>query len=83
MPPESPHDRKITTMTNSTDQTISPPLRRIREEGSTAAVTHYIGTRWPGIGGPELAPLQERAFLDPEFADAYQPGRLCLCCRFR
>lgn len=76
MPPESPHDRKITTMTNSTDQTISPPLRRIREEGSTAAVTHYIGTRWPGIGGPELAPLQERAFLDPEFADAYQPGQV-------
>ncbi len=76
MPPETPHERKIITMTNSTGQTITPPLRRIREEGSTAAVTHFVDTRWPRIGGEELAPLQERAFLDPEFAEAYQPGHV-------
>lgn len=76
MPPETPHERKIITMTNLTDQTITSPPRRIREEGSTAAVTYYVDTRWPGIGGEDLAPLPERAFLDPEFADAYQPGHV-------
>jgi hypothetical protein len=53
-----------------------PTPRRIREEGSTAAVTCYVETQWPRIGGPDLAPLPERAFLDPEFADAYQPGHV-------
>ena len=63
-------------MTYPTGQTINLPPRRIREEGSTAAVTHYVDTRWPRIGGPELDPLPERAFLDPEFAEAYQPGHV-------
>ncbi|ODT27311.1 MAG: hypothetical protein ABS54_06145 [Hyphomicrobium sp. SCN 65-11] len=53
-----------------------PAPRRIREEGSTAAVTHYVDTRWPGIGGEELVRLPERAFLDPEFAEAYQSGHV-------
>jgi hypothetical protein len=63
-------------MMNPTDETMMTELRRIREEGSTAAVTHYVDTRWPHIGGPTLAPLPERAFLDPAFADDYQPGHV-------
>lgn len=50
--------------------------RRIRDEGSQAAVTHYVDTRWPPIGGEDLEPLPESAFADPEFADAYRPGQL-------
>lgn len=50
--------------------------RRIRDEGSQAAVTHYVDTRWPPIGGEDLEPLPESAFVNPEFADAYQPGQL-------
>ncbi len=64
------------TRTNSDGQTIPAMPRRIREEGSTAAVTHYVETRWPAIGGKDLVPLPEGAFLDPEFADAYQPGHV-------
>lgn len=64
------------TRTNSEGQSIPVMPRRIREEGSTAAVTHYVDTRWPRIGGPELAPLPGRAFLEPEFADAYQLGHV-------
>lgn len=52
------------------------PPRRIRDEGSQAAVTHFVDTRWPLIGGEDLEPLHDRAFEDPEFADAYQPGQL-------
>ena len=63
-------------MTHPTDATMMAALRRIREDGSTAAVTHYVDTRWPRIGGSELGALPERAFLDPEFADAYQPGHV-------
>ncbi|MFC5423077.1 hypothetical protein ACFPOB_26355 [Bosea eneae] len=66
----------MTTMTNSEGQTIPAMLRRIREEGSTAAVTHYVETRWPAIGGKNLAPLPEPTFLDPEFSEAYQPGHV-------
>lgn len=63
-------------MTNPTDLTINPPPRRIREVGSTAAVTHHVETQWPSIGGAKLAALPVRAFLDPEFIDAYQPGHV-------
>lgn len=63
------------------DTSISPlggsvQPRRIRDEGSQAAVTHYVDTRWPLIGGKVLKPLPESAFLYPEFVDAYQPGQL-------
>lgn len=54
----------------------SVQVRRIRDEGSQAAVTHYVDTRWPLIGGKDLKPLPESAFLSPEFADAYRPGQL-------
>ncbi len=64
------------TETNSNGHTIPATPRRIREEGSTAAVTHYVETRWPAIGGKDLVPLPERAFLDSEFAEAYQPGHV-------
>ena len=76
MPPKALHERKIKTMTNPNDETMMAALRRIREEGSTAAVTHYVHTRWPHIGGPALAPLPERAFFDPAFAGVYQPGHV-------
>lgn len=64
------------TKTNSNGHTIPATPRRIREEGSAAAVTHYVETRWPTIGGKHLAPLPERAFLDAEFAEAYRPGHV-------
>ncbi|PZQ86865.1 MAG: hypothetical protein DI534_15925 [Leifsonia xyli] len=64
------------TMTNSEGQTVPAIPRRIREEGSTAAVTHYVETRWPAIGGKNLARLPARSFLDPEFSEAYQPGHV-------
>jgi hypothetical protein len=63
------------TTKDRNDQT-GTALRRIREDGSTAAVTHYVDTQWPVIGGRNLALLPECAFLDPEFADAYQPGHI-------
>lgn len=56
------------TMTNSDGHAIPATPRRIREEGSTAAVTHYVETRWPTIGGKDLAPLPEHTFHDPEFS---------------
>lgn len=64
------------TTTSSEGHATLATRRRIREEGSTAAVTHYVETRWPAIGGKGLAPLGERAFLDPEFSQAYQPGHV-------
>lgn len=65
----------MTTMTNGAQTTPVTP-RRIREEGSTAAVTHYVETRWPVIGGQDLAPPPAHTFLDPEFSKAYQPGHV-------
>lgn len=63
--------------TTSSEGHVTPATRcRIREEGSTAAVTHYVETRWPAIGGKGLAQLPERAFLDPEFSEAYQLGHV-------
>ncbi len=64
------------TKTNSNGYAIPATPRRIREEGSAAAVTHYVETRWPAIGGRKLAPLPENAFLDAEFSEAYQPGHV-------
>ncbi|MFC5508358.1 hypothetical protein [Bosea massiliensis] len=66
----------MTNMTNSEGHAISVTPRRIREEGSTAAVTHYVETRWPAIGGKNLAPLPAVAFLDIEFSEAYQAGHV-------
>ena len=78
-PPGSPRRQETKTMMNTTSSEghVTPATRRrIREEGSTAAVTHYIETRWPAIGGRKLAPLPERAFLDAGFSEAYQPGHV-------
>lgn len=63
-------------MTTKSEKTSKPALRRIREVGSTAAVTHFVNTRWPAIGGQDLKVLPARSFLDPEFTDAYQPGQI-------
>lgn len=64
------------THTAARDEDVATPLRRIREEGSTAAVTHFVETRWPAVGGDDLAILDEDAFKHPTFADAYRPGHV-------
>lgn len=66
----------MTTATNFKKNAIRTTPRRIREEGSTAAVTHYVDTRWPAIGGDELAPLPEYTFMGSDFSAAYQPGHV-------
>lgn len=63
-------------MSTKSENASKRELRRIREAGSTAAVTHFVNTRWPVIGGRELKVLPTCAFLDPEFAEAYQPGQI-------
>ncbi|WP_089174472.1 hypothetical protein [Bosea sp. AS-1] len=50
------------------------PLRRIQPIGSAAAVTCYLKTQWPRIGGPGIRPLPDTAFTDPAFLERYQPG---------
>lgn len=49
--------------------------RRIREEGSAAAVLYYYPTRWPLAGGAALN-LSDDAFEQPRFTEAYEPGRV-------
>ncbi|KQK28812.1 hypothetical protein ARD30_20340 [Bosea thiooxidans] len=55
------------------DQPFEP--RRIREEGSTAAVLYYYPTRWPLAGGAVLN-LSDDAFEQSRFTEAYKPGRV-------
>ena len=64
------------TMNNSEVNAAPAQPRRIREEGSTAAVTYYVETRWPTIGGEDLSPLPEYTFMGLEFSTAYQPGHV-------
>ncbi|WP_420101542.1 hypothetical protein [Bosea sp. (in: a-proteobacteria)] len=52
------------------------PLRRIQPNGSAAAVTLYLKTQWPRIGGPGLRPLPDTAFTNPAFIERYRPGTL-------
>ena len=63
-------------MTTKSEEPAEGAPRRIRDVGSNAAVTHFVKTRWPAIGGRELKVLPDRAFLDPEFAEAYRPGQI-------
>ncbi len=58
----------------SNQSIVSAALPRIQPEGSAAAVTRYVKTHWPRIGGPLLRPLPEDAFSQPAFVERYQPG---------
>lgn len=62
-------------MTMTTIQGATPrPLRRIQPIGSAAAVTCYVKTQWPRIGGPSIRPLPGTAFTDAAFIERYEPG---------
>jgi hypothetical protein len=62
-------------MTTTTIQGATPrPLRRIQPIGSAAAVTCYVKTQWPRIGGPRIRPLPDTAFTDAAFIERYEPG---------
>jgi hypothetical protein len=50
--------------------------RRIREQGSAAAVLYYYPTRWPLAGGSALSELADDTFERPGFVDAYEPGQV-------
>lgn len=54
----------------------TPFLRRIQPVGSAAAVTCYLKTQWPRIGGRHFRRLPDDAFLQPAFTLNYQPGYL-------
>ena len=78
MPPETLPtnviERRLRPMT--TTDPCSNGLRRIQPIGSAAAVTCYLKTQWPRIGGPSLRPLPSTAFTDPAFLTRYRPGTL-------
>ncbi|MDP3602381.1 MAG: hypothetical protein Q8R85_14575 [Bosea sp. (in: a-proteobacteria)] len=50
--------------------------RRIREEGSAAAVQYFYPTSWPLAGGSDLTALSDDAFQASTFTDAYEPGQV-------
>ncbi len=52
------------------------PMSRLLPEGSAGAVTHWVETQWPRVGGVALAPLPKDAFTDPAFTERYKPGML-------
>jgi|GEM_PF-1929520 len=70
------------TMSDTSNQTKTRPLSRrqpmsrLLPDGSAGAVTHWLPTRWPRIGGYALAQIPVDAFLAPNFRDAYVPGTL-------
>ncbi|AMJ59586.1 hypothetical protein AXW83_04050 [Bosea sp. PAMC 26642] len=51
----------------------SPALRRIKPEHSAAAVTEYLPTQWPALGGNGPA-LPAGAFTDASFTSRFKPG---------
>lgn len=53
-----------------------PSMSRLLPEGSAGAVTHYVETQWPRIGGVALSPLPGDAFTNPAFTERYEPGML-------
>lgn len=52
------------------------PMSRLLPEGSGGAVSHWVETQWPRVGGVALAPLPQDAFTNPAFTDRYEPGML-------
>ena len=60
--------------TTSIPGTTPRSLRRIQPIGSAAAVTCYVKTQWPRIGGPGIRPLPDTAFTDASFIERYEPG---------
>lgn len=63
------------TMNDSLEADKPVEARRIREEGSSAAVLYYYPTRWPLAGGAKLN-LSDDAFERQAFTEAYEPGRV-------
>jgi hypothetical protein len=63
-------------MTTTVSGARVPQLRRIQPMGSAAAVTQFVKTQWPRIGGRYLKALPENAFLETAFASRYEPGFL-------
>lgn len=65
-------------MTSDTSAAIAntalAALPRIQPQGSAAAVTRYLQTQWPRIGGLRLRSLPHDAFTQPAFLSAYRPG---------
>jgi hypothetical protein len=55
-----------------TPNATSLPL--IQPPGSAAAVTRYLRTQWPRVGGYRLLPLPADAFTNTHFLNAYKPG---------
>lgn len=62
--------------TNTPAGSAGASLPRIQPIGSSAAVTRYLRTDWPRVGGSNFRPLTHDAFLKPCFALRYQPGFL-------
>lgn len=52
------------------------PMSRLLPEGSGGAVSHWVETQWPRVGGVALVPLPQDAFTNPAFTDRYEPGML-------
>ncbi len=68
--------RRKTTMTTTVSGKPAPQLRRLQPIGSAAAVTQFVKTRWPRVGGRSLRALPEDAFLETAFTTNYDPGFL-------
>lgn len=50
------------------------PMSPLLPPGSLGAVTHWLDTRWPRVGGVKLAHLELDAFTSPAFKHHYVPG---------
>ncbi len=48
-----------------TNRSRRQPMSRLLPEGSGGAVTHWLPTQWPRVGGVALAPLPATAFTEP------------------
>ncbi|MFA6965462.1 hypothetical protein [Bosea sp. (in: a-proteobacteria)] len=49
-------------------------LRRIKPQHSAAAVTEYLPTQWPALGGDRQDPLPADAFTAAGFTSRFEPG---------
>lgn len=50
------------------------PMDRLLPEGSLGAVTHWLPTQWPTVGGKKLAMLPADAFEQPAYKHHYIAG---------
>lgn len=56
------------------NETTTPALRRIKPQHSAAAVTEYLPTQWPALGGDRQDPLPAGAFTAAGFTSRFEPG---------